>query len=298
MIKNVSIIITYYNKSSTVHRAINSVVKQTFIDWEIIIIDDNSPDELNIDGYLSFAQIRVIRNKINFGAAQSRQIGLQSAVSEYVAFLDADDWWDYRFLELMVQELNENRDSAGCYALIQEVRGEIVSNRNNYFGLTNIRETVIGYYRPWQTSGILWRKQFVGTWGKLKTREDAWFEITTSLNNNKLAFVKDSKCYVDKSGGNHLSLTNTKLNSALNHLELFVMIHNECWNLISLRNKGVLMNRIFQSYWAIHRLDSITAKEQFYRLKTLNKLFFILTNLFALRLIIKFLQISPFRVRV
>jgi glycosyltransferase involved in cell wall biosynthesis len=297
--KEVSIVITFFNKSNTIHRAIESVIEQSFLDWEIIIVDDCSEEKLNLDKYLNFNQIRVIRNKINLGAAQSRQVGLENSVSKYVAFLDADDWWANSFLAIMVKELNENEDSAGCYGLIQEVRGEVVSYRNKYFGLTSIRETVIGYYRPWQTSGILWRKKLVGSWGNLKTREDAWFEITTSLNNNNLLFVKDAICYVDKSGDNHLSLKNKKLNSALNHLELFIMIYNECWKVISFKQKGILINRIFQSFWAIKRLDSITAKKQLLRLKKLNKTFFILeSNSFIVRGIIKVLQFSLFKVRV
>lgn len=99
----VSVIIPTYNREKDVEKAICSVLKQTYQDFEIIIVDDRSTDgtENIIKQYLKkYKNIKYIKNERNGGPANARNVGIMNANGEYIAFLDSDDVW----LECHLQE--------------------------------------------------------------------------------------------------------------------------------------------------------------------------------------------------
>jgi glycosyltransferase involved in cell wall biosynthesis len=90
----VSVIIPYYNDTETIERALVSVANQSFVDFEIIIVDDYSsqvPGSFHVPG--CSAPLRVIRHEENKGVAAARNTGILSSAGRWVAFLDADDAW-------------------------------------------------------------------------------------------------------------------------------------------------------------------------------------------------------------
>lgn len=91
----VSVVMPVYNGERYIGKAIESALGQE-VPVEVLVIDDCSADntELTVMKYMDSGKIRYIRNEQNMGAARSRNRGVQEAVGEYVAFLDADDWWD------------------------------------------------------------------------------------------------------------------------------------------------------------------------------------------------------------
>ncbi len=106
----ISIITPVYNSARSVGRAIQSVIDQTFKNWEMILIDDLSTDESR-DIIRSFAsrdeRIRLIESASNFGGpARPRNIGTKHAQSEYIAFLDSDDWWYPGKLEISLAHMD------------------------------------------------------------------------------------------------------------------------------------------------------------------------------------------------
>ncbi|CAI3397726.1 glycosyltransferase family 2 protein [Enterococcus cecorum] len=90
----VSIIMPSYNTSDFIGDSINSVLNQTYKNWELIIIDDNSSDN-TADTVQSFndSRIRYLVNSENKGAAFSRNRALREAKGNWIAFLDSDDIW-------------------------------------------------------------------------------------------------------------------------------------------------------------------------------------------------------------
>lgn len=95
----ISVVIPLYNKDKYIETTINSVLNQTFLDYEIIIVNDGSTDKsLNIVKNISHPRIRLYSNK-NRGLSFSRNYGIRKAKANYVAFLDADDLWAEDFLE-------------------------------------------------------------------------------------------------------------------------------------------------------------------------------------------------------
>lgn len=96
-----SVIIPLYNKENFVEKTIKSVLKQNFNDFEIIIIDDGSQDE-SAKKVLEFKDERIrYYFKENGGVSSARNYGLEIAISNYITFIDADDYWFPDFLDTM-----------------------------------------------------------------------------------------------------------------------------------------------------------------------------------------------------
>jgi len=107
----VSIITPCYNSERYIAKAIESVINQTFIDWELIIIDDKSTDNSLsiIKEFLKIEpKIKLIEQDINIGAANARNIGIKNAIGEYISFLDSDDIWLPEKLEKQIKYMRDN----------------------------------------------------------------------------------------------------------------------------------------------------------------------------------------------
>src|SRR5436190_9018266 len=99
--KTVSVVIPTYNYARYLGAAIDSALQQTHAPLEVIVVDDGSTDDTPrlLDGYGD--RIRVIRQK-NSGVAAARNAGVREARGELIAFLDSDDLWKPRKLELQI----------------------------------------------------------------------------------------------------------------------------------------------------------------------------------------------------
>lgn len=114
-----SVIIPLYNKAPYVRKALESVCAQTYRDYELIVINDGSTDNSAIvaDEYLKATDsidYKII-NQPNAGVSAARNNGFSVSSADYIAFLDADDWWEPTYLERMAQ-LIEDYPKAGLYA--------------------------------------------------------------------------------------------------------------------------------------------------------------------------------------
>ena len=111
----VSVIVPVYNSEQYLSECVNSIIRQTYSNFELILIDDGSTDSSPqiCDKYvLQDNRIRVIHN-VNSGVANARNSGIKVATGDYIAFIDADDYWDNDFLFQMISSLEKN-DMAIC----------------------------------------------------------------------------------------------------------------------------------------------------------------------------------------
>ena len=109
-----SVIMPLYNKAPYVRMAVESVVGQTYADWELIVVDDGSSDDsAAIVESIGEPRIRLIRQE-NAGVGAARNRGVKESIASYICFLDADDWWESTFLEEMAG-LVERFPDAGIY---------------------------------------------------------------------------------------------------------------------------------------------------------------------------------------
>ncbi|MDD7465761.1 MAG: glycosyltransferase [Actinomycetaceae bacterium] len=107
----VSIIMPAYNCADVIGFAINSVRRQTYTDWELIIVDDCSTDRTSelLSDLLQAGdpRIHVLRNDVNSGPARSRNKAIRHATGRWIAFLDSDDLWLPQKLERQVAFMHE-----------------------------------------------------------------------------------------------------------------------------------------------------------------------------------------------
>lgn len=113
----ISIIVTVYKVKDFLPCCLDSIIAQTFQDWECLLIDDGSPDgsALICDAYaLRDHRFKVI-HKLNGGVSAARQTGVDIAKGEYVIHVDADDWIEPNYLELLYNKAAiENADMVIC----------------------------------------------------------------------------------------------------------------------------------------------------------------------------------------
>ena len=100
----VSIIMPSYNTGRFISETIESVLAQSYSNWELIIVDDCSTDNTDevIEDYISDDRIKYIKNDKNSGAAISRNRALREAKGKWIAFLDSDDLWEAQKLEKQI----------------------------------------------------------------------------------------------------------------------------------------------------------------------------------------------------
>lgn len=140
----VSIIMPSYNVSKYIKDSINSVLEQTYSNWELIIIDDCSIDDTcKIVNTFKDDRIILINNRKNSGAAISRNSGIKIAKGNWIAFLDSDDLWESTKLEKHLEFMCKNDygfsytnyskiDENGSDLHIQVTGPKVIDNKKMY----------------------------------------------------------------------------------------------------------------------------------------------------------------------
>jgi glycosyltransferase involved in cell wall biosynthesis len=114
MMPSVSVIIPTFNRSKKLIRAVRSVLKQTFRDFEIIVVDDGSRDDTYqvIASYLPV--VRYVRKEVNEGVSAARNSGIGRASAPWITFLDSDDYWLEDKLSVQMKYIEDNPGILAC----------------------------------------------------------------------------------------------------------------------------------------------------------------------------------------
>ncbi|MBT7600641.1 MAG: glycosyltransferase family 2 protein [Anaerolineae bacterium] len=113
MSPKISVVIPVYNHAHRIGSAIDSVLAQSYQDYEILVVNDGSTDDL-IEVLEKFGGIKLIDHETNLGRAAARNTGVLASNGEYIAFLDADDQWMPTKLERQISFLEDNKNIAIC----------------------------------------------------------------------------------------------------------------------------------------------------------------------------------------
>ncbi len=107
----ISIVIPTYNHANFLGRALKSVIDQTYINWEVIVIDNHSSDNTEelMESFIG-PRIRYLKIYNNGVIAASRNVGIRAANGEWIAFLDSDDWWTIDKLQACFNAINDRVD--------------------------------------------------------------------------------------------------------------------------------------------------------------------------------------------
>ena len=138
----VSVIMPTYKRSEMLSRAIESVLSQSYTDIELLLVNDNEPnDEFSqellkrVEKYVSDPRFHLILQEKHVNGAVARNVGIRKALGEYVAFLDDDDWWERNKIEEQVHELSRLDCSWGgvsCKFTLYNQQGQIIGRTSKY----------------------------------------------------------------------------------------------------------------------------------------------------------------------
>jgi len=148
----ISIITPYYNSSKFIDECVNSVLLQSYCNWELLLVDDCSNDnskELLLNIEKKDGRIKVIFLDNNIGAANARNVAIQKAKGKYIAFLDSDDLWDSKKLDKQISFMVQNdiAFSFTSYESISENGLDIISVIKAPYKMTYndyLKNTIIG----------------------------------------------------------------------------------------------------------------------------------------------------------
>ena len=107
----ISVIVPVYNTELYLHRCIDSILSQTFTDFELLLINDGSTDRSGeiCDEYAGKDKRVRVFHKENGGVSSARNIGLDEARGEWIAFVDSDDWVSPKLLEILHGEAEKGK---------------------------------------------------------------------------------------------------------------------------------------------------------------------------------------------
>ena len=219
----VSVIIPCYNSEKTILRAIDSVLNGTLLPYEILIYDDNSNDntiQVIEEKFSNKDIVKLFKGSEDRGAGFARRELIQKAVGNFMAFLDADDFWYEEKLEKQVKEISNNKyDIVTCGYDIFDEAGLLVGTR---LPIKNINKYTIHLTNWLPTSMTVFRKNLESAQDmpQIRRRQDYGFWLRIFKNNKKL------KCRViDERLGGYLrrsdSLSSSKLNNVKFNFRLF-----------------------------------------------------------------------------
>lgn len=197
----ISIILPVYNGEQLIERCIESILKQTYKNFELIIVNDGSTDKTleKIQKYED-ERIRII-NQSQQGTGQARNAGLKEVLGDYVCFIDSDDTVDENFLKIMYELIKPN--NAQIVACSYKENKNVVHNLNKEQGLQYLIS--------------LPEKIPMSVWGKLFTKksiENIQFDKVNHFEDIKFiteVFIKSDKIvYIEKKLYNYIQRENSR----------------------------------------------------------------------------------------
>lgn len=209
----VSVIIATYRRDSSLRRAIESVLAQTYSDIELIVIDDNADAEWNervseivrgygIKGY--------VRNDNNRGSAETRNIGVRAASGEYVTFLDDDDVYLPEKIEKQLGDmLDKDADFSITDLLLYDEREKLVDKRIRTYLTDFSRDALIKSHMMHNLTGtdtIMFKRDYilkVGCFGDIDVGDEFYLMLRAIEGGGRMTYLPrcDVKAYVHEEGG-------------------------------------------------------------------------------------------------
>jgi glycosyltransferase involved in cell wall biosynthesis len=199
----VSVILPTLNRIPFLSISVGSVLAQDFPDFELIIVDDGSTDDVQsaVEGFRD-SRLRYIRRETNGGPAAARNTGIAHARGRYIAFQDSDDEWMLGKLKMQVAAIEREYGDTMCIGSLVRYFGDQVrlyrpaAEQKTVLSLKNIMETPIAYTQTWLVPRVA-LEQVGGFDEKLKIWED-WDLLLRLAEVIKLKATPDALVYSER----------------------------------------------------------------------------------------------------
>jgi teichuronic acid biosynthesis glycosyltransferase TuaG len=158
----VSIITPCYNASKYIPETYKCLKAQTFENWEWVVVDDCSKDnsvEILKELSAKDSRVKVLKNEVNSGAAKTRNVSVDNATGDYIAFLDCDDLWKPNKLEKQIQFMTDNNYyySYHDYQTVDE-KGDFLKAQ---FVAPTVSQSDLLKFNPFATSSIMIKRSII-----------------------------------------------------------------------------------------------------------------------------------------
>lgn len=230
----ISVIITAYNSEKYISRAINSVLAQSYKNFELLVIDDGSSDSTT-DIVKSYGKTLTLIIKKNGGPSSARNTGIKKAAGKYICFFDADDVWLPNKLDKQIQAANNNPEINifSCnqiYSRNNKKLGKVYNTKKIFKNSIQKSGIINDYIRPYarysfhQPTGLMIKRKIFEMYGlfdeNLKGVEDSEIALRWGIYNEKFFFQDD--VLVEYELGNPDSLTKNIISWSTNHFKYWV----------------------------------------------------------------------------
>ena len=208
----ISVVIPVYKAEKTLERCVGSVLAQTFTDYEIILVDDGSPDRCGeiCDAYAREHDCITVIHKENGGVADARNVGIDYAVthsdSEWIAFIDSDDWIHPRCLEALLSAAETTGARLSACGHEKTAGEDPVVNESNLH--PTIYESESFYCDHFADTVIVWGKLYQKSafdrirFPKGKIHEDVFVFHLLLFQYDRIAYIEEPLyAYYDNPGG-------------------------------------------------------------------------------------------------
>lgn len=207
---SISIIIPTYNRCYIIWRALQSILQQTFHDFEVIVVDDGSTDDTaRLIAYLQDSRFRYYYQE-NQGPSKARNTGIKLANGKYICYLDSDNYYYPNFLKYMFQQLEANVNKVLAYCSKNTFMRELTKN-NNQLQLNTVYHRVDQVYTITEekllkmevgadSNTIMHRKELaeeVGLWDESCNWLEDWDFLVRSIKCYPEGFLRVKAVLVD-----------------------------------------------------------------------------------------------------
>lgn len=231
----ISIVVPLYNKEKYIENTIQTVLKQTYQDFELIVVNDGSTDKsVSIVSSIKDARVTLI-NQDNAGVSVARNTGIEVAKYSWIAFLDADDWWAPTFLEeiknTIEQFTNEKIFATGRSRVFNELVERYDNEylpKNNATSFVNYFKIIAKYLPPINSSNVVIHKTLLSD-NKFKEGmrqhedHDLWIRLCVS---NEVVFINKSLSFYRKAIATSASQNKFYREDFENYINTIIKVNN------------------------------------------------------------------------
>lgn len=218
----ISVIVPVYKAEKYIRRCVDSILAQTFTDFELLLVDDGSPDNSGAicEEYAARDSRVKVFHKENGGVSSARNLGLDNAKGEWVTFVDADDWIAETFIQGLYKPISECEDvdfvQGGC---LNYANGEVVGINQKYDDyIGNDYAKLFAEFRGLAISKLFKATLFRTESGylyfdeKIAIAEDMLFTLEYLPRVEKYAFVEETGYYYRKDNPHSATTAKRKSN--------------------------------------------------------------------------------------
>lgn len=277
----ISVIMPVHNTGNILKESIPSILNQTYLDFELICVDDCSTDEVTCNLLEEYrkkdSRIRILRQERNVGAAEARNIGMKASDGEFLLFLDSDDIFDETMLEDMYTGISQSGADIcicghrvvveGTHQIAETVAPRIAEHiTDKAFSMGEFSDGGLMFWWavPWNK---MCRRDFLFREGivfqSLPSANDVYFSYMCSLAADKIAYCSNGKPLLSYRVGNEcqISARRNPFNFWKAMKEVLERRKNCC---DAAEYRKIFYALVEGSVWEIKRCSDDTVKKEYY----------------------------------